>query len=409
MIKLREYQDKFIENGCQILTENKLLFLCLETRLGKTIIALNIAKKLGFKNVLFFTKRKIMSSIKSDVNKMNLENIDIQSVDSAHKVEPKYDLIIVDESHTIGAFPKPSKRAKNIKKIVGDNYLILLSATPTPESYSQIYHQFWISNNSPFHKYKNFYRWADDYVNKRDKMINGYRITDYSRCYVNKIKPFIEPIMISYTRKQAGFIHSEVKEKIITIEINPRLHEVLNILKSTRILKKDNWEIVCDTPAKLKSKMHQICSGTVKDENGKIHYLDYSKAAFIKKKFTGKIVIFYKYIGEYKILKTIFPNHYTDPQKFNAAPKGVFISQFQSGREGIRLDTTDHLIYYNIDFSYLSYEQAKSRILDLNRTKTPILYWLFSDTGLENEIYKTVKRKKNFTVYYFNKFMQKEI
>jgi hypothetical protein len=120
-------------------------------------------------------------------------------------------------------------------------------------------------------------------------------------------------------------------------------------------------------------------------------------------------VIFYKYIGEYKILKTIFPNHYTDPQKFNAAPKGVFISQFQSGREGIRLDTTDHLIYYNIDFSYLSYEQAKSRILDLNRTKTPILYWLFSDTGLENEIYKTVKRKKNFTVYYFNKFMQKEI
>lgn len=114
MIKLREYQDKFIEKGCQILTENKLLFLCLETRLGKTIIALNIAKKLGFKNVLFFTKRKIMSSIKSDVNKMNLENIDIQSVDSAHKVEPKYDLIIVDESHTIGAFPKPSKRAKNM-------------------------------------------------------------------------------------------------------------------------------------------------------------------------------------------------------------------------------------------------------------------------------------------------------
>ena len=47
-------------------------------------------------------------------------------------------------------FPKPSKRTKQIKQIVGDKKLILLSGTITPESYSQIYHQFWISEFTPF-------------------------------------------------------------------------------------------------------------------------------------------------------------------------------------------------------------------------------------------------------------------
>ena len=409
MVKLRDYQEEIVQKGAEILDKNWLLFLCLETRLGKTIVALTIAKKMGFKNVVFFTKRKVISSIKNDLKKLDFDvdiiKVKVQSVDSAHKEKAEFDLVIVDESHTLGAFPKPSLRAKNIKKIVKSNSLICLSATPTPESYSQIYHQLWVSENSPFAHYKNFYRWADDYVNKKERMINGYRVTDYSHCYVDSLKPVIEPIMLSYTQKQAGFIHSDVKEKIVTVEINPRLHQVLKQLKNSRIIETKDWAIVCDTPAKLKSKMHQLCSGTVKDEDGNIHFLDYSKAAFIKSKFHGKTVIFYKYIGEYEILKAVFPEHYTDPQEFNEAPSGVFISQFQSGREGIRLDTADHLIYYNIDFSFLSYEQAKNRIMDIEREKMPVLYWLFSDTGLEREIYKVVKKKRNFTSYYFKKFI----
>ena len=82
------------------------------------------------------------------------------------------DLVIVDESHCLGAFPKPSVRTKSIKEIVGSKYCILLSGTPTPESWSQIFHQFWISEYCPFPQ-KSFYAWAKSYVNvtKRNSLI----------------------------------------------------------------------------------------------------------------------------------------------------------------------------------------------------------------------------------------------
>src|SRR5690554_4091742 len=61
--------------------------------------------------------------------------------------------------HNCGAFLKPSKRTETMKQYVGSKPLILLSGTLTPESYSQIYHQLWLSDHSPWNRYKNFYAW----------------------------------------------------------------------------------------------------------------------------------------------------------------------------------------------------------------------------------------------------------
>ncbi len=55
-----------------------------------------------------------------------------------------------------------------------------MSGTPTPESFSQMYHQVYGCKTNPFSEYKNFYRWADDYVNKK-QIHYGIRVaTDYS-------------------------------------------------------------------------------------------------------------------------------------------------------------------------------------------------------------------------------------
>ena len=92
-------------------------------------------------------------------------SIDIINFESLHKLtHNNYDIVIVDEAHSISAYPKASKRCKDLKKIVGDKYLILMSGTPTPESFSQIFHQYAISNYTPFIE-KSFYKWAKNYVN----------------------------------------------------------------------------------------------------------------------------------------------------------------------------------------------------------------------------------------------------
>ena len=81
--------------------------------------------------------------------------------ESLHKIDQRgWSAIICDESHSMGAFPKPSKRAKQVKELIikNDPYVIFLSGTPTPESFSQMYHQVYGLIKSPFSKYTNFYK-----------------------------------------------------------------------------------------------------------------------------------------------------------------------------------------------------------------------------------------------------------
>jgi len=65
--------------------------------------------------------------------------------------------------------------------------------------------------------------------------------------------------------------------------------------------------VVADTAVKEMQKVHQICSGTVKTEDGNAIIFDDTKSRFIKERFKGqKIAIFYKYIAEGLLLKSLF-------------------------------------------------------------------------------------------------------
>ena len=153
-------------------------------------------------------------------------------------------------------------------------------------------------------------------------------------------------------------------------------------------------------------KVHQLCGGTVKVEEGEAIVIDMSKAEYIKEHFAGKkVAIFYKYVAEMAALKWVFNDRIiTDPMEFNKAGNDVvFISQIQSGREGINLSTADCLIMYNIDFSAVSYWQARARLQTKDRKEDAIVYWLFFTGGIEEKIYKVVEGKKDFTLVHYKK------
>jgi len=81
----------------------------------------------------------------------------------------------------------------------------------------------------------------------------------------------------------------------------------------------------------------------------------------------------------------------------------VYISQIQSGREGINLSAADFLVMYNIDFSALSYWQARERMNDKLRTKPSVVVWVMSEDGIEQKIYNVVQNKKDYTLQHFKK------
>ena len=174
-------------------------------------------------------------------------------------------------------------------------------------------------------------------------------------------------------------------------------------LKKERILEGENEVVLADTAVKLMSKVHQLYSGTVKFESGNSDVTDYSKAEFIKAFFKGKkIAIFYKFKKELEAIKRILEDNVTDDlEEFKSTNKSIAL-QIVSGREGISLKNAQALIYYNIDFSATSYWQSRDRMTTKERLKNDV-YWIFSKGGIEDQIYKAVVNKKDYTLNHFKK------
>ena len=405
-MQLRDYQKEILNQAYQIIQKYRIVYLAMEVRTGKTITALSLAKVLNCARVLFITKKKAISSIESDYEKSSYNfSLTVRNYESLHKLSThQFDLVIIDEAHSLGAYPKPSLQTKRIKEIVGNKMVVLLSGTPSPESYSQLYHQFWISDSSPFKNYKNFYRWSDEFVIKKMKVIGGYRINDYSKARKDLIDAYVSKYFITYTQKEAGF-EANVNETVKYIPINPHIYKLSDILSKQRYFKmKDGSEIVCDTAAKLKSKLHQVYSGTVITEEGKLKVLDNSKAEFIKKEYEGrKIAIFYQFRAEGEVLKATFPNWTDITEDFNNNDDLIYISQVQSGSMGTNLSTADVIVFYNINYSSLQYWQSRARSQHLKRKEDSQIHWIFAEDGIEKEIYKAVINKKDFTTSYFKK------
>lgn len=460
--KLRFYQEEIARLACFKLETLKIVYLAMEVRTGKTLTALQTANLYKAKNVLFITKKKAVQSIifdyiflwffcvkkhtnpyiyikackqkginidsilnnieeekyfpdfifnkKKELNENiffdNIFNIIVINNESLHKIYGEFDLIISDEHHRNGSFKnkrcKPNISAQIIKQNYSHLPMIFLSGTPHPESYSQIYHQFWVSDFSPF-KESNFFKWTKTYVNVKDRHLGYAVVKDYSDANYDLIKPIIKPYMITFTQEQAGF-ETEVKENVLKVQMRPITYQVADKLKKDLfIVSKDGREIITDTAVKLMQKLHQIYSGTVLFEDGSSRVIDNTKASYIKQHFTNnKIGIFYKFKAEWECLKQTFGDSLTnDLEEFNTSDKNIAL-QIVSGSEGISLKNADYLVYYNIDFSSKNYWQSRDRLTTMQR-KTNDVYWIFSENGIEEKIYDNVLKKKSYTLNVFKK------
>ena len=405
MIKFRDYQQEIIDKALSVLLKYRFVYLAMEVRTGKTFTSLGIAQSLFLKNILFVTKKKAISSIEKDYKDLAPKfKLIVINYESLHKIpELNWDMIICDEAHSLGAFPKPNGRAKSVKNLIQQHnpYVVLLSGTPTPESYSQLYHQVYGIQTNPFKQYKNFYRFSDKYVRVIEKKINGIHIRDYSQGQ-ESILEALKPYTINFSQKDAGF-KTIINEKILSVPMQESTYKLAAKLKKDLVAQGSEEVILADTPVKLMMKLHQIYSGSVKFESGNSMMLDTNKGVFIKKYFNKKkIGIFYKFKEELNILKEVFgENLTTELSVFKDTNKNIAL-QILSGREGISLRQAECLVYFNIDFSATSYWQSRDRMTTKDRSNNKV-YWVFAEKGIEYKIYKAVVKKKDYTVKHFKR------
>jgi hypothetical protein len=405
MIQLRPHQIKYSQELAEVVKRFRIGYLFGEVRSGKTLTALNTAQLLNITNVLIVTKKSAIPSILKDYKAFGFTyNLDAINYESLHKISGSYDLIVYDESHSLSAYPKPSNRTKLAKKLFYNVPCILMTGTPAVESASQFYHQFYVSAFSPFKQYTNFYKWANDFVDKKQMKLPTHTVTDYSNAKLNKITPILKPYIVKMTQRDANF-ESKVTEHFIKVKTPENLVRLAKLLLKDKAVEGASGYILGDAPAKLQSKVHQLINGhciieTATGDNFTKIFSHY-KATFIKEYFENKkIVIMYFYQAELEILNSVFDNLATDIEDFNNSNKNIAVQQVAT--EGMNLSKADAIVYMNLGFSGVAFLQSRDRLTIKGRLENNV-YFVCEDFGMTKKIVDTVTKKKSYNSKLFIK------
>lgn len=387
------HQLDISSQALDILRKHMLVYLAMQERTGKTLTSILVCEQTKCNNILVITKKKALVGWEETLSKYkHNKTYECINYESLHKCTFKPDLVIIDEAHSnLGAYPKVGKTWKEVFKFTKGKPIIYLSATPSAQTYAQLYHQFKLSSWTPWIKYPSFYNWHKDYGIENIIYLGGRQIKQYNEVKSEKVMKDVEHLFISYTRTELGFEH-EPNDILHYIDLSSKIREYYNSLLKDRVATIVGTEVIADTVMALRTKLHQIEGSTLKQEDKNIFLSKIDKIDYILKTWgdSDNLVIFYQYQNELSLLKQTF--------------KSATILQGTSFAEGVDLSMYETCVVYSMDFSTAKYTQRRARQCNMKRD-TPIdFHFLLVKGAISEQVYQTVAvNRTNFVDSYFNK------
>ena len=392
-MKPYQHQIDISSQALDILRKHMLVYLAMQERTGKTLTSILICEQTKCNNILVITKKKALVGWIDTLSKYkHNKTYECINYESLHKCTFKPDLVIIDEAHSnLGAYPKVGKTWKEVFTFTKRKPIIYLSATPSAQTYAQLYHQFKLSSWTPWIKYPSFYNWHKDYGIENIIYLGGRQLKQYNEVESEKVMGDVEHLFTSYTRTELGFEH-EPNDILHYIDLSSEIKECYNRLLKDRVATVAGTEVIADTVMALRTKLHQIEGSTLKQEDKNIFLSKIDKIDYILKTWgdSDNLVIFYQYQNELSLLKQTF--------------KSATILQGTSFAEGVDLSMYETCVVYSMDFSTAKYTQRRARQCNMKRD-TPIdFHFLLVKSAISEQVYQTVAvNRTNFVDSYFNK------
>lgn len=394
-----KHQIKFASLLWEHLSTKGYVYLAGKPRSGKTYTSILCAEKSDkINSVLVLTKKaaipgweKFTVGNTSLKHKYTITNYEQIGTVKNMKLNPKdYQLVIIDESHNIGAFPKPSGRYLAIRKLCADMPHIHLSGTAIVESQASIYHQMKISKYSPF-KHKNFYDFHREFGEPYYIMAAGRQINQYDRVKDN-LMPIINQFTVYMTQEDADIDKSiQAIDKIHMVDLKQGTKSIYNKLQEDQIITLtldsetgEDITIVCDTVMALRTTLHMLESGVAKVG---VEYIDLGnneKVDYIRKTFgdTEDTGIMCHFVGERQKLGRIF--------------KHAKIYSSSAHAEGVDLSHLKNFVILSSDYSGSKFIQRRDRIINVNGSNTTTVHHILVKGAISEQVYKKVSKKEDF-------------
>jgi SNF2 family DNA or RNA helicase len=426
--QLHSYQNKAID----FITNKKNVALFLGMGLGKTISTLTAIEDLKYNSfdvnkVLIIAPLRVCNTVwmqeaqkwehtkdltfsnlaggkvamreglkkEADIYLINRENV-VALVEHLGK-DWMFDMMVIDES---SSFKSPSsKRFKALKKVISKiNYTVLLTGTPSPNGYMDLWSQIYLLDMGR-RLGVNITAYRNRYFN-RDYMGYSYELR-YGA--VKNIQDKIKDIVLSMSAKD----YLELPKVISTVqyqEMPKKLLATYNKFKNDMVFNLENEEkITAMSAATLTNKLLQFCSGNMYDEDENIHNIHTLKIDMLKEIVEDNpndtFLVAYNYKHEladlqkhFKYAKVLDKSAKT-VEKWNKGEIRMLLVQPMSAGHGINLQYGgNNIVWYGFTWSLELYQQLNARLDRQGQTK-PVNITHLAVGDIENKLMQTLTQK----------------
>lgn len=423
---------KHQKNALNLISKYKQYCIFLGPGTGKTLIALGAIKMLetikfrgpndpNRHNYLIVTPKKAIPQYVGEIQKYfpkaniatkvkdkiifttsgfeapRIVVVNYESIDKWTDIH--YDGMILDESHK--AKNVSSEINKSLCKILSEN-TYLFTGTPQDKQRDEVFAQLKIINPnllSTKYLFYNRYFILDDYYKPIKEKHSDELEEIISKCtYGDKTENLIEL--------------PKEKEMVILGELG-ELRETYKKFKKEKVLKGKGWYALGDSGAKHRTKLTQLCSGFIYDEEGIPHrtpinpketgldmLIKREKKALIYTTYNEEQVIVEEILKKNKVKYVIVNGQSKDSEesikKFKDGKVDFLVIQIVSGNAALDFPHINTVIYYSLHDSYIYFEQSKYRIRRIGQTKECVYYYLIVKGTVEGQRLRSLKNKKSF-------------
>ena len=314
--------------------------------------------------------------------------------------------IMLDESSLIQN--RKAKQTKFVLELQPAN-VILLSGTPTAGKYENLWTQLhllgWSISESAYNA--QFVNWKTQKIGWREPKI--IRVVDKENPYKN-----VERLKMKMREYGAQFLKTEECVELpeqTFIEINvSKPPEYVKFMKES-YLKVDGFELVGDTSLTKRVYARQLC-GMFSEEK-------FQAFRGLVESTNDRLIVFYNFNLELLELNSICKELNRPVSVINGGRKdleayenesdAVTLVQYQAGAMGLNLQKANKVIYFTLPERSELFEQSKKRIHRIGQENRCFYYVMLCKNTIEENIYATLKMRKDFTDELFREVCERGI
>lgn len=296
--------------------------------------------------------------------------------------------LLLDESSLIQNVK--AKRTKFIMKMQPKN-VILLSGTPTGGKYENLLTQMnllgWKISEQTF--------W-NQYVDWEWQEIDGF--------WQKKVLGYKNEERMKRKMREHGCDFLKTEDVLdLPDQIDQKIYidstKQYKSFRKNEYLEIDDKELIGDTTLKKMLYERQLC-GQYNDDKF-VAYQDLLRST------DDRFIVFYNFNDELSELMNLTdgvdrPISIVNGQEkelncYDEYSNSVILVQYQAGAMGLNLQKANRVIYFTPPLSSELFEQSKKRIHRIGQNKTCFYYYLVCRGSIEEKIYRTLAKRKDYT------------